>query len=184
MIARLFPLLLFFSSSLQAGITITQPALYSDPHRIWVNAEFQYTLEPPVIDAMKNGIPLVFRAEYVIEAQQPIWEENRVLHRIEHRFILSYREFTNRYYLISLQNQSHGTYDTLEAALRRMQARHTAIEIEREKLDKARRYQAKLRASLDSNAMPGLMQPYFYTPYLWPEWKLDSGWHTLAIEQP
>ncbi len=175
-------LLMLCTTTLRAEITITQPALYENEGRIWVNAEFRYRLEAGVIDAMKNGIPLVFRAEYLIEEVRPPWESNPVVHQIEHRFVLSYREFTNRYYLISLQNKSHGTYDTLADAVARMEKRHTAIHISREQLAKNRNYQARLRASIDEQTLPGLMRPYLYTPWLWPEWKLDSGWHTLPIE--
>lgn len=165
----------------QAAITITQPALHEDEHRVWVNAEFKYELGEAVIDAMKNGIPLVFRAEYRIEEVKPLWEENPIIHQIEHRFILSYREFTNRYYLISLQNNTHGTYDNLADALARMERRHTALSIKQDQLQRNRNYQAKIRASLDGSTLPGLIHLYLYTPWLWPEWKLDSGWHQLPI---
>ncbi len=178
------PLLLilcYTAPAVYAAITITQPALYEDEGRIWVNAEFKYELDDRVIDAMKNGIPLVFHAEYRIEEVKPLWEENPVIHQIEHRFILSYREFTNRYYLISLQNKTHGTYGTLAEALSRMERRHTALEISRDTLQRNRNYQARIRASLDGSTLPGLMRPYLYTPWLWPEWKLDSGWHQLPI---
>lgn len=181
--ALLLPLLLLFTAPTTAEITLSQPLLYETDSRIWVNAQFNYELGAGVVDAMKNGIPLVFHAEYRIEEVKPLWEENPILHQIEHRFILSYREFTNRYYLISLQNNTHGTYDTLEQALSRMERRHTAIEIERSKLQRNHTYQAKIRASLDGSTLPGLIRPYLYTPYLWPEWKLDSGWHTLPISR-
>ncbi len=179
----LIPLLPLWLTALPASgaITITQPALYEDEGRIWLNAEFRYELGETVIDAMKNGIPLVFHAEYRIEEVRPLWQENPVVHKIEHRFILSYREFTNRYYLISLQNNSHGTYDTLAEALERMEKRHTALDIHRDQLQPEHTYQARIRASLDGSTLPGLMHPYLYTPWLWPEWKLDSGWHVLPL---
>ena len=53
--------------------------------------------------------------------------------------------------------------------------------LEKDMLSPKKEYQAKIRASLDESALPGLIQPYLYTPYLWPEWKLDSGWHTLSL---
>jgi len=174
-------LLSLFASVSSAGITLSEPKLYESDSRIWVNVEFNYELGNEVIDAMKNGIPLVFHAEYRIEEMKPLWEENPITHTIEHRFILSYREFTNRYYLISLQNNTHGTYDNLSDALARMERRHTALNIDRNTLERNSNYQARVRASLDGSALPGLIRPYLYTPYLWPQWKLDSGWHTLPI---
>ncbi len=174
-------LLALLAGPASADITITQPELYESESRIWVNAQFRYQLDEAVINAMKNGIPLVFHAEYRIEEVKPFWQENPIIHQSEHRFILSYREFTNRYYLISLQNKTHGTYDTLAAALERMEKRHTALDIAQDLLKPGQTYRARIRASLDGSALPGLIRPYLYTPYLWPEWKLDSGWHNLPI---
>ena len=172
---------LIWCQTATAEITITQPEILDTPQHYLISAQFSYKLEESVVDALKNGIPIVFIAEYAIEEVTPIWDKNRVIHHVEHRFVLSYREFTNRFYLISLNNNTHGTYDTIEQALERMEQRHDALSVKKDMLSPKKEYQAKIRASLDESALPGLIQPYLYTPYLLPEWKLDSGWHTLSL---
>ncbi len=166
-----------------AGITISESVVSEDETSVWIDAQFSYQIDEQVVEAIKNGIPLVFRAEYRIEEVRPLWEENLIIERIEHRFILSYREFTNRYYLISLQNNSHGTYDTLQTALERIERRHSALKIEKSRLNRHHStYQARIRASLDESTLPELIRPYLYAPLFWPEWKLDSGWHAIPIK--
>ena len=179
------PLLLFLILlpvlTAQAGITVTHPEIRETDHHYLIHAQFSYQLEDGVVDAVKNGIPLVFVTEYALEEEVPFWETARTIQENSHRFVLSYRAFNNRYYLVSLNNKSHGTYDTLEQALSRMEMRHDALSVEKSLLKEGKPYQAKIRSSLDSSALPGLIRPYVYTPWLWPEWKLDSGWHTIQI---
>lgn len=167
--------------AVQAGITVTHPEIRETSSHYLIHAQFSYQLEDGVVDALKNGIPLIFVTEYMLEEETPFWETARIIEENSHRFVLSYREFNNRYYLVSLKNKTHGTYDTLELALSRMEMRHDALRVEKSLLKEGVQYQAKIRASLDSSALPGLIRPYVYTPGLWPEWKLNSGWHTIQI---
>ncbi len=166
-----------------AEIVVTHPEIRETTDHYMVNAEFSYTMGKSVVDALKNGIPLIFVAEYIVEEVAPFWATNPVIQQREHSFVLSYREFTNRYYLISLDNNSHGAYGTIEEALNKMMVRHDAMIIDKSLLSDDKSYLVKMRSSIDSKALPGLIRPYVYTPYLWPEWKLDSGWHTIKIEQ-
>ncbi|MBT7308512.1 MAG: DUF4390 domain-containing protein [Gammaproteobacteria bacterium] len=166
-----------------AGITLTESRIMEGEQHYQLHAQFSYTLEESVVDALKNGIPIVFLAEYAVEEITALWDKNIDIHHSEHRFVLSYREFTNRFYLISLNNNTHGTYATLREALERMEQPHDALSVERSTLSSIKSYQFKLRSLVDSSSLPGLLRPYLYTPYLWPEWKLDSGWHTLPIQQ-
>ncbi len=175
-------LTLIWTAPLRAEISATAPAVHQDRHQLWIEAQFEYRLAPAVVDALQNGIPLVFLARYQIEEITPFWESNRLIKKVEHQFILSYREFTNRYYLISLQNQTHGIYDTLDEALQRMAIRHTALRIDKSELHPKRHYQARIRSLLDGSTLPGLIRPYLYTPLLWKEWKLDSDWQTIPFE--
>ncbi len=175
--------LLLVSALIRAEITVTYPEIRETPEHYMVTAQFSYELGESVVEALKNGIPLAFVAKYQVEEVTPFWIEDKIIHQEEHRFVLSYREFTNRFYLVSLKNNSHGAYDTIEEAIRRMTMRHNALIIEKSLLSGDQQYQANIRASIDSSALPGLIRPYVYTPYLWPEWKLDSGWHTIQIRK-
>ncbi len=176
-------ILLLASTLIRAEITVTHPEIRETTEHYMVTAQFSYSLGESVVEALKNGIPIVFVAEYQVEEVTPFWVEDKIIHQEEHRFVLSYREFTNRFYLVSLRNNSHGAYDTIEEAVRRMAMRHNALVIEKSLLSEEEQYQTNIRASIDSSALPGLIRPYVYTPYLWPEWKLDSGWHTIQIQK-
>ncbi len=175
--------LLWFSSIASGEITITHPEIRETADNYMVNAEFFYALGDDVIDALKNGIPIAFVAEYIVEEITPFWRKNRTVLNGEHRFVLSYHEFSGRYYLISLKNNTHGTYDTIEQAIERMTMRHDALIIDKSLFSDEGKYQVKIRSSIDSSRLPGLIRPYVYTPYLWSEWKLDSGWHTILIDR-
>lgn len=175
--------LLWTSLSACGEIVITHPEIRETADHYIVNAEFSYTLGEEVVDALQNGIPIAFIAEYVVEEITPFWSQNKDVTRGEHKFVLSYHEFSGRYYLISLKNNTHGTYDTLENAIDRMTMRHDALIIEKTLLSDEKDYQVKIRSSIDSSRLPGMIRPYVYTPYLWPEWKLDSGWHTILISK-
>ena len=176
-------ILLVTSFSARPEIVVTHPEIRETANHYMINAKFSYILGKSVIDALKNGIPIVFVAEYIMEEVAPFWATNKPIKKREHRFVLSYREFTNRYYLISLSNNSHGTYDTIEEAINKMTVRHDALIVDKALLSNDKSYQAKIRSSIDSKALPGLIRPYVYTPYLWSEWKLDSGWRAIQIEQ-
>ncbi|MBT6617925.1 MAG: DUF4390 domain-containing protein [Thiotrichales bacterium] len=180
---------MLLSSPLRAEITIVNPELRESSDNFIVRAQFSYKLDKRVIGALQNGIQMTFIAEYQIEEVTPLlqfsppfFHSNREILHGEHSFSLSYRQFNNRYYLISLDNNSHGTYSTIEEAVDRMRLRNDKLTIDKSILDRDKNYQVKIRASLDASSMPGLLKPYIYTPILWPEWKLDSGWHTIPIE--
>ncbi|MBC8519726.1 MAG: DUF4390 domain-containing protein [Gammaproteobacteria bacterium] len=175
--------LLWTSLSANGEIVITHPEIRETADHYMVNAEFSYMLGEEIIDALQNGIPITFVAEYVVEEITPFWSKNNTVTKGEHRFILSYHGFSGRYYLISLKNNSHGTYGTIEKAIERMTMRHDALIIDKSLLSDKGKYQVKIRSSIDSSKLPGMIRPYVYTPYLWPEWKLDSGWHTILIER-
>ena len=66
-----------------AGITISESVVSEDETSVWIDAQFSYQIDEQVVEAIKNGIPLVFRAEYRIEEVRPLWEENLIIERID-----------------------------------------------------------------------------------------------------
>ncbi len=145
-------------------------------------AQFSYSLDKAVVEAIQNGVPIIFEENLEIEEYPKVWLLDKPptsnLPSISRRFKISYHEFDQRFQITNEQNQHRYVADNLPFLLRKVGEHSLLLTIPFEALEKGKGYRILARTAIDAINLPGLMRPYVYTPYFWPEWKLDSGWQT------
>lgn len=138
--------------------------------RIYLDAQIDYRLTPAVSEALENGVPLTFVTHVQMRAVDAwIWEKDVAEYRL--RSQLRYRPLAALYAVRAVDGGDEQVFATREAALRYMgRIRDFAI-VERARLDLSKRYEVKLEAYLDIEALPLPLRP---RAYLSPDWHLSA----------
>ncbi|ROR34250.1 DUF4390 domain-containing protein [Inmirania thermothiophila] len=143
-----------------------------------LSARIDYRLSPAAGEALANGVPLTF--EVTVEVVQPrrwLWDETLATVRLRSR--LRFHALSGRYVLVNLNSGARRTFRRLEAALAAAGTLEAVPVLDRRLLAPGGRYQARLRARLDIEALPAPLRPL---AYLSPGWRLASEWYAWRLE--
>jgi hypothetical protein len=141
----------------------------------YVNAEFAFTLNPRLEEALIHGLPLYFKAE--VELTRPRWywaDERTVVAEVNWR--LSYHALT-RQYRLSRGSLQLG-YPTLDEALGVISRIHDWHVLETTTLKPGDRFRAAIRLQFDSSQLP---KPFQINALTSREWTLESEWRRLDV---
>jgi hypothetical protein len=143
-----------------------------------VDARFSPGLTPVALEALDNGVPLIFEAHIQVRAANAwIWDSSLVDRRL--RYEIRYQPLAERYQVGSLPAGAAGhNYVTRDAALAALGDLHDIPLLSRSELLAGQDYQVDLKVSLDIEELPLPLRP---TAYLLPSWKLSSGWTSWPL---
>lgn len=143
-----------------------------------LTAQFDFSLNATLIDALKRGVSLYFVYEFELVRPRWYWLDQPVIsaHR---QFKVSYNALTRQYRVGSgTLYQSFDSMDEVMALLRRQRNWQVA---ERPLLVKETPYEAAVRMKLDVSLLP---KPFQVTVIASREWQLASEWHRWKFVTP
>jgi hypothetical protein len=140
-----------------------------------MNAEFDFTFNPTLEEALQNGIPLYFVLEIELARARWYWLDEKVLQSAL-TYRVSWNALTRQYRVASgLLTQNYGSLEEVERYIGRVNSRPV---IRVDALTKGARYDAAVRLRLDVNQLP---KPFQVNALASREWTLASEWQRFAF---
>jgi uncharacterized protein DUF4390 len=153
------------------AIEVKSAELHAEEDGYYLNAEFDFTLNATLDEALQKGVPLYFLLEFEILRPRSYWFDEKVLTATT-QYRVSYNALTRQYRASSgLLGQTFDSVDELERFLSRVTSREVA---RRDQLVKGVRYEAFVRLRLDVNQLP---KPFQVSALASREWTLQSEWY-------
>lgn len=145
-----------------------------------LDAAFALRFGGALEDALRNGVALPLLVE--IEALQKrdyLWPKS-VAH-VEQRYLLSYNPLTEQYLVHNRNSDERFHLPSLAAARALLGSLSRFPFLDRNLLEAGGDYVARLRITLDSEALP---VPLRLMSYVSPDWDLQSDWYQWPLRLP
>jgi len=165
-------LLLLGASAARADtITVKSAELLAEDDNYVLNAQFDFSFNPTLEEALHKGISLYFVLEFELGRPRWYWLDEKLAQvTVQHR--LSYAPLTRQYRLTSgLLSQQFDSLEEVERILSRVVSRPV---VSRDALAKGTRYDAALRLRLDQTQLP---KPFQINALASRDWALQSDWY-------
>jgi hypothetical protein len=157
------------------GIPVKSAELRAIDGEVVLNAEFDFTLNPTLEEALQNGIPLYFVLELELARPRWYWLDEKVLQSAL-TYRVSWNALTRQYRVASgLLAQSYSSLEEVERYIGRVNSRPV---IRLDALTRGARYDAALRLRLDINQLP---KPFQVSALASREWTLASEWQRFTF---
>ncbi|RMD80776.1 MAG: DUF4390 domain-containing protein [Gammaproteobacteria bacterium] len=142
-----------------------------------LNAAIRYRLSRQALEALANGLPLVFEVTAEVVRPRPyLWDETVAV--VRQRYRLVYRALTDRYEVTHLNTGVQTRYPSLEMALAALGRVVGVPLLDAGLLEPGERYLVRLQARLDVESLP---VPLRVLGYFSPGWRLASPWRTWPL---
>lgn len=142
-----------------------------------LDARVAFDFTADAIEALDNGVPLVVELEIeVYEPRDLLWD--RAVATLYRRHRLEYRALADRYLVTNLNTGEVSNHTSLTAARAQLGRVRDFPMLDRRLLQVGVSYRARLRATLDVEALPLPLRP---VAYLSSTWDLTSAWHDWLL---
>ncbi|HBH36133.1 MAG TPA: DUF4390 domain-containing protein [Gammaproteobacteria bacterium] len=174
-------LMLLTVDAAAGGVDVRDVTLWENDKSYLLDADVDYFPTDKVIEALKNGIPLIFEVTVKVrESGSWLGWFGRALTKRKIRFQLRYRPLSSLYEISSDDNQNQRNFVSWKALFANLgELRQIAI-IEAGKLDAGKQYHVAIKAALDINSLPLPMRPMAYIDS---DWDMSSGWSEWPLHQ-
>jgi hypothetical protein len=157
------------------GIPVKSAEMRVIDGEVVLNAEFDFTFNPTLEEALQNGIPLYFVLEIELTRGRWYWLDEKVLQSAL-TYRVSWNALTRQYRVASgLLTQNYASLEEVERYIGRVNSRPV---IRVDALTKGARYDAAVRLRLDVNQLP---KPFQVNALASREWTLASEWQRFAF---
>lgn len=142
-----------------------------------LDADVEYELTDPVLEALSNGVPLILRLDIDVIERRAFWLDQEMA-ELEQRYRLNYHALADQYLVRNLNSGAVYSHPTLGSALRDIGRVRNFPLIDDNLVEAQGRYEVRLRASLDIEELPSPLRPL---AYITPAWRLDSDRYTWPL---
>jgi hypothetical protein len=156
-------------------IPVRAAELRIEEGEVLLNADFEFSLNPTLEDALEKGIPLYFLLEFELTRGRWYWLDEKVA-QTTLVYRVSYNALTRQYRIASgLLTQSFNSLEEVERFIGRVTSRPVASA---DALTNGAKYEAAVRLRLDVNQLP---KPFQVNALASREWTLASDWHRWSF---
>ncbi len=172
LVALVFAFATLSAATARADVIVVKSAeLRAEEDGYFLNAEFDFSLNATLDEALQKGVPLYFLLEFELVRPRWYWLDEKVITATT-QYRVSYNALTRQYRIASgLLGLTFDSLDEVERFLSRVTSREVA---RRDQLVKGTRYEAALRLRLDVNQLP---KPFQMSALASRDWTLQSDWH-------
>jgi hypothetical protein len=151
-------------------VVVKSAELRAEEDAYVLNAEFDFTINPTLEEALQRGVPLYFVLEFELVRPRRWWIDEKVVSATT-QYRLSFNPLTRQYRLASgLLGQTLDSLDEAQRLLSRVTSRPVA---RLDQLQPGVAYEAAVRFRLDGNQLP---KPFQVNALASREWALGSDW--------
>lgn len=174
---KLFFWLVLFSSAVHAVVfSISFAQINKIGNGYVLNAVIKYPLTPRVLEAIENGVPIVFSQEFELLKSTPLlgryWQWTETLWSTEIRHELRYHALSQQYVLHAIDTNSQRNFPSLNVALNAL-GQIDNLNLPPEHFDSTENVTLQLRSGIDLYALPTPMRP---GALISRKWQLTSPW--------
>lgn len=156
-------------------IPVKTAELRIEEGEVLLNAEFEFSLNPTLEEALEKGIPLYFVLDFELTRGRWYWLDEKVA-QTALVYRVSYNALTRQYRVASgLLTQMFNSLEEVERFIGRITSRPVASA---DALTKGARYDAAVRLRLDVNQLP---KPFQVNALASREWTLASDWQRWSF---
>lgn len=144
----------------------------------YLDANIDFRFSSTALEALDSGVPLTVEVEIeVLRPREWIWDET-ILTR-DYRFQIRYHTLAQLFQVINLENGYQRNFGSRRAAIRALGSLRSFRVANIQRLHYPGIYLARLRASLDIEALPLPLRPIAYAS---PSWHMGSDWYEWQPE--
>ena len=156
-------------------ITVKSAELLAEDDDYVLNAQFEFTFNPTLEEALQKGISLYFVLEFELGRPRWYWLDEKVV-QLSVQYRLSYTPLTRQYRLTSgLLAQQFDSLEEVQRILSRVVSRPV---VARDALVLGARYDAGVRLRLDGTLLP---KPFQINALTSRDWSLQSEWYRWSF---
>jgi hypothetical protein len=142
-----------------------------------LNAGMRLTFTDKVLEALKNGVPITVLLTLEVERLRDyIW--NKRIATLEQRYVLQYHALSGQYIVRNISSEQQTPYRSLNSALNALGEIKNLPVIDRYLLEAGEKYQLRLHAEIDIDALPSPLRP---VAWLSSDWRQGSEWFTCEL---
>ncbi len=157
------------------GIEVRNAALAAGEEGYFLEADFEFALNPTLEDALNKGVPLYFLLEFEVMRPRWYWLNEKVLNT-QQQYRLAYNALTRQYRLgLGSLFQNFGSLTEALDFLSRVRRRQV---LEPGMLSKGSTYVAGVRMRLDVSQLP---KPFQLNALASRDWNFGSEWHRWSV---
>jgi len=142
----------------------------------YLNAQFSIELSSGAMEAVQNGVPLVFELQVQVVEMHTWWWDSVEL-EFTGRRLLQYHALSQSYQVKDLNDGTQGNYSRLDDALRAAGMIANLL-LTDQALDKGPSYSLRIRGSLDVESLP---TPVRLIAYVSSDWDMVSKWYKWPL---
>ncbi len=142
-----------------------------------LDADFDFSLTPPLEEALVRGTPLYFVLDSEITRSRAWWFD-QTMRGLSSQRRLTYSPLTNSYRVDTGPLGQPGTFSTLDEALRPIRLIRGRPISERGVIRAGERYEVSVRLRLDTAQLP---KPLQVNTLVSREWSLASDWYRVVV---
>ncbi len=173
-------LLLFFTASAWAqGFKIRSVETRLVDKVYQLNADVEYTLSSSVLEALKNGVPLVILLEIKVEKERSWWL-NKSVGELKQGYLLLFHALSDKYIVNNLNSGAQHDFSNVDEALASLSHVEDLPILDVKLVEPAARYKVLLRTYLDLESLPAPVRPL---AYLSAPWRLESDWYQWPLQR-
>jgi len=172
---RLIFILLLLAGSVSAGqIDIRETRVWLQGERYLLDADLAYQLDDDIMEALDNGIPVVFSVSVVVE-ETSLLSTELVSDRLD--YSIRFRPLT-AFYEVTGPEGDRRSFVTRAAMFAYLGELREIPLVDASMLDKNTSYRYRVKAELDIESLPLPMQPMAWFS---PVWNLSSDWKEWSL---
>jgi len=164
-----------------AQFSVTAVHTKNEAGMLVMDADIGYGFSAEALEALDNGVPLTLEVRIRLRGVDDwVWDRSLVDRRLRYR--IRYKPLSERYLVSPLPGDGGGgsDYVTRDAAIAALGRIDGLRLVSMERLRKVgRAFRLWVKASLDIKALPLPLRP---TAYLFPAWRLSSGWSQWPLQ--
>ncbi len=160
-----------------AGFDVTGASTRLEGGVYLLNAQIEYGLSEPALDALQNGVPLTIELLMEVRRRRSwVWDET--VYSLAQRFRLEYHALSRQYLVRNLNSGERRSFSSRPAALRFMGQIHEFPLLDSGLLAPDQRYEGALQARLDLDTLPAPLRLFAYFSE---DWRLISEWYSWSL---
>jgi hypothetical protein len=179
------PLVLLFLCTLTAApevmaeFVVKEVRAREEGDMLLMDARIDYGFSEEALEALDNGVPLTVEVHIQLRgADDWVWSESLVDQRL--RYVIRYKPLSERYLVSRRPDEGGISYVTRDAAIAGLGEIEGLQLVSRERLrEEGGSFEIQVKASLDIDELPLPLKPM---AYLFPSWKLSSGWTKWPLD--
>jgi hypothetical protein len=147
----------------------------------FLDTVIDYEFTDTVLDALVNGVPITLDVQVKVQREldwpwEKLWAEKLVNRHL--RYQIRYHALASLYQVKNLDSGTEVNFATREAAVRTLGEVFELPLLDNDRLEPGKKYEVRVRASLDIEALPLPLRPL---AYISPAWNLSSPWETWPL---